>query len=178
VQEVRGSNPRGPTKFLKHLQTIDLRMAVFWGPIGVQNWAGSRVSASTQKAGQIPGTSLLLNKTRHSWLKLLAQSTLLMSGFLNKPDIDPTFPARNPIFGCRKVQTLPHFSQSSQYSKPWYNAMPVCGKLQDKCQHPLLLACARPANTRTQSPLIEVRPLCCARSGRAIHAIRNIRGCP
>jgi hypothetical protein len=24
VQEVRGSNPRGPTKFLKHLQTADL----------------------------------------------------------------------------------------------------------------------------------------------------------
>jgi hypothetical protein len=37
VQEVRGSNPRGPTKFLKHLQTADLPKVAFWSPTGVQN---------------------------------------------------------------------------------------------------------------------------------------------
>jgi len=37
VQEVPGSNPGGPTKFLKELQTADLYEVLFWSPTGVQN---------------------------------------------------------------------------------------------------------------------------------------------
>ena len=37
VQEVPGSNPGGPTKILKELQTADLYIVLFWSPTGVQN---------------------------------------------------------------------------------------------------------------------------------------------
>ena len=36
VQEVPGSNPGGPTKFLKDLQTPDLPQPGLWSPTGVQ----------------------------------------------------------------------------------------------------------------------------------------------
>ena len=37
VQEVPGSNPGGPTKYLKELQTQDLSKPTVWSPTGVQN---------------------------------------------------------------------------------------------------------------------------------------------
>ena len=37
VQEVPGSNPGGPTKNLKELQTVDLHRVLYWSPTGVQN---------------------------------------------------------------------------------------------------------------------------------------------
>jgi hypothetical protein len=37
VQEVPGSNPGGPTKYLKELQTRDSSKRTVWSPTGVQN---------------------------------------------------------------------------------------------------------------------------------------------
>ena len=37
VQEVPGSNPGGPTKFLKELQIAEFPEVAFWSPTGVQN---------------------------------------------------------------------------------------------------------------------------------------------
>jgi hypothetical protein len=40
-----------------------------------------------------------------------------MSGSFEKPDIRPTFPAKNPTFGVEGPETHPGFSQYSQYSE-------------------------------------------------------------
>jgi hypothetical protein len=41
VQEVPGSNPGGPTKYLKELQTQEVLDHSFWSPNGIQSLANT-----------------------------------------------------------------------------------------------------------------------------------------
>ena len=102
VQEVPSSNLGSPTKFLKDLQTIEHFLASPFG-VHLESKSGRRrpsffepIKNCSNSWGLSP--PIKTRQTRHFGSNRLILFGKSMSGSLKKPDIHPTFPAKNPTF--------------------------------------------------------------------------------
>jgi hypothetical protein len=107
VQEVPGSNPGCPTKFLKHLQSEHPSDPAFWSPFGVQNGLQPRCFGRFDHHYQV-GLPSLGRAPVAVWTQTQAAVSQIRKTGPNPPGLSTPiktrqatrhFPARNPTFG-------------------------------------------------------------------------------